>query len=1567
MKTESKKKVEDYDKKIRETNIKKNKKKTTNNLTIHTSSNLNNIGDNNKMTTNKFTTNTMNSNKGEMKTENSLAKRMNYQVPPPQRKAKTEEVETNNEDEENNQIQTEKLKEECVTKLLNNAQKMCIEKAKIDIQNEQKGKEYQMLEKRVKTLEQNGEQVGDLEEGSEEEEEENEHHEEGEEENIETNEHNEEEQENNNIENQPETEENIPKDTEKNDTSIVDNKSKKTSKNTSKVSYYNTSKQSYSVDNKKKVLKQPVDSLSFMNEINAKREIRNEIQDSFRRSASSINRTTPNKQTSTKAVKVDRCTQFIYDNEGNYQYTTKHPLPEEIKKRGYEHKQRQRQRRLEEEQKREEEKKQKAIKKYINLTQLNEKTAVIRQNTASRHRTGKNYVPNEYCNSHSSHRRSSSESTVINAEDLVKNMQETNQIIRSGSSGLSYTHQNETEQMGKEEYDKFLSEEEEEAKNGKIDISVINKDSFHRSIKKVSSHSKEDNSSGLLDEKIASKVQNTLKKAAELQASENLKIMLGQSLNKSTNKDKEENKSILEKSASVHSVHSRISESRYEEKEHDEEEMIPHDENIQTEPIETNENQQQPSIQVPSTIQQSNLVSINQENKKDNSISDDIIVQDNKSEKEMSQKEEEHEEEEIEVEEEHSEITDYENKFEMFSHMIEEIQMKRFYSYYITLRDYIYTKARYTEGIRQMVSVIKFYPFSQMMNNYNYEQYNTVFKAMTAPFMRNAFADFINGLAEKAKLFEFCNILTRLIKFQLLKNLSFYNECKDIMALTQLVNIYEEKQTEQVEECFNKLRQYANEPSIESVKPLSHPEMEIYPKSQNESFLSNKENDLSNNTNSIDSFRMVNQTDIGKPKVSLKQLLNERPGKAIFRKLNKDFVKRKLSSSKTISKQGSFNSPFDQDISADKDRINIEWEDSMQNKSSNSNREALKFDKQLTPTNKKDLRFDEKIKEEDSSSKTNKSKSEDEIIDVKIERTSDDKKKNDSIDDKYDEDFDNIDEELDDEHNNDELVKQIQNEANNANSNEKVSLRSRNNSAQKDSDLNENEIKEDPIIMESPKENKESIPSGRSDEIIITDKNESDSKIFMLSDTQSQVTDLNSKANEPESTQEIQPPTSFIKNSTSMSTSTKLGNNRYGEEPEQVEKKPLIEKEEVQIKEEIPPKEEVKQILPISQKSMEELAEEISNELIQSLLNSEIKKEDISLIHKKNNKSTLDNSGLQISQQSNSASNNSPRGSLINKDSMYSDGTNSSFSNNDLNNSIFMRTVGEIRKEVTLNLYNEKIAPKFIETITKEIDNNFPKIVDNLSHPYKFDGEDVMNKIMLNDKEFLNKVKGRFTNQNSINNNNFVSTTIVDKFKPVAKDLRNSDNVASDGYYDNILNECLVDATNEIISKERLYGNVGEPLPWSDRTREVGFKYQNNEVSKKKMEMKVSQKLNELLKFKMGLIYQNHDYLDSEQLNQDRETKFIKSIKEELEDDEENWKVFETEETLIKLILSKIIMGQLLNEVVEILEHVQLSRRDPSKYQSKSIYACEDIPRLSIQNTTENITNTNEDNDNINQ
>ena len=51
---------------------------------------------------------------------------------------------------------------------------------------------------------------------------------------------------------------------------------------------------------------------------------------------------------------------------------------------------------------------------------------------------------------------------------------------------------------------------------------------------------------------------------------------------------------------------------------------------------------------------------------------------------------------------------------------------------------------------------------------------------------------------------------------------------------------------------------------------------------------------------------------------------------------------------------------------------------------------------------------------------------------------------------------------------------------------------------------------------------------------------------------------------------------------------------------------------------------------------------------------------------------------------------------------------------------------------------------------------------------------------------------------------------------------------------------------------------------------------------------------------------------------------------------------------------TKIIMNQLLNEVVEILEHVQFSRKRPEKYNFKSIFSCENIPLLSFQNELAN-------------
>ena len=225
---------------------------------------------------------------------------------------------------------------------------------------------------------------------------------------------------------------------------------------------------------------------------------------------------------------------------------------------------------------------------------------------------------------------------------------------------------------------------------------------------------------------------------------------------------------------------------------------------------------------------------------------------------------------------------------------------------------------------------------------------------------------------------------------------------------------------------------------------------------------------------------------------------------------------------------------------------------------------------------------------------------------------------------------------------------------------------------------------------------------------------------------------------------------------------------------------------------------------------------------------------------------------------------------------------------------------------------------------------------------------------MLNDRQFLNTLHGRFINQTSISNS-FLPSSLLSQFSQISLQIRNAHNFPSDGYYDDILNECLLDAVNEVISTERHYSNCGAPLPWSLRTR-LNFTYTNDEASKRKLQSKVNHKLTHFLSLKLG-----DDAIDTEQLSQGREKKFITSIKEELDD--EDWKVFETEETLIQLIMSKIIMGQLFTEVVEILEHIRLSRKEPHRYQNKSIYACEDIPHLTIQSTT----NTNEENDSINQ
>lgn len=86
--------------------------------------------------------------------------------------------------------------------------------------------------------------------------------------------------------------------------------------------------------------------------------------------------------------------------------------------------------------------------------------------------------------------------------------------------------------------------------------------------------------------------------------------------------------------------------------------------------------------------------------------------------------------------------------------------------------------------------------------------------------------------------------------------------------------------------------------------------------------------------------------------------------------------------------------------------------------------------------------------------------------------------------------------------------------------------------------------------------------------------------------------------------------------------------------------------------------------------------------------------------------------------------------------------------------------------------------------------------------PYQSNPKEVIVAMSLRDR---NRLKQSYKYlEKPENAKNFVKKkTILENFENVNKSIREDDNIISDNYYDNILNECLVDAANEILEKER--------------------------------------------------------------------------------------------------------------------------------------------------------------------
>ena len=365
----------------------------------------------------------------------------------------------------------------------------------------------------------------------------------------------------------------------------------------------------------------------------------------------------------------------------------------------------------------------------------------------------------------------------------------------------------------------------------------------------------------------------------------------------------------------------------------------------------------------------------------------------------------------------------------------------------------------------------------------------------------------------------------------------------------------------------------------------------------------------------------------------------------------------------------------------------------------------------------------------------------------------------------------------------------------------------------------------------------------------------------------------------------------------------------------------------------------------------EELSEKLTNEIINNILFSEIKELNLKIIPNKSVNNQIFNSVLSQSVLSNSESNNlenSLKKELISSVNSLEDSLSSSLGDSIIstytNFSIFNKTIKDKKRENSLNFYIKSVAPRLIKLIRKEIFENYNRIYNNISKPIINNSSEVMVNLYNLKDEYLFKQNKKFPDNIEKISDIINKDKILKKFEPINKKLRIKDNLINDNYYDNFLNECIIEAVIDIIEGERLYGKNGEPLKWSQRLREISLKYDKN--NPKKLADFVTKKLIDILGKKIGILSENYDNLNADQINEERKKRLIKLVKTDLEESDNLSENLELIETKLKIKVADIILDRVIYETVEILEHIKYKIERPDLYQYKSIYACTKLPQL---------------------
>ena len=1093
-----------------------------------------------------------------------------------------------------------------------------------------------------------------------------------------------------------------------------------------------------------------------------------------------------------------------------------------------------------------------------------------------------------------------------------------------------------------DEESKIENEEEIELENNNINISKDQLNKITDKSKASKTPSSASSNNYLLNisnfENIKKKIDNTLKRVNKVFSKENLKKLKetsnsnsnSKSINEEyeTSKNLNSNSNIMNKSKEIEKNETTSSKKKSEKKN-----KALHDNNIKDLKVKTHE------LNIDTTNVNNKLTNseVNTKEKNFPSLSHTYSTNSNPNKK-------------VEIEIEPRAVL---NLVEIIKFIIQRKVFVTLYESYINHSIF----QQYNMAFSYFVAICKHYPYRKIEEYANYRTYNFAFRQLFRPFIRKALKYFMNNLYMKKKVEYLVLMLTKLFKFKAFEKIylcnPFYEDDNQRAFKIIIMKILSTLIKPHLKQAFVNFRNVAKE--LEKIDKKNDKANKKNLELKNDINIKKEvhkkldKNFLDEHSYSLEEKSSPNKkADVSMKMYTFMYCSSSEESSLKFESNSEDNDRLHQLREKLRSSYGDPDDFFGfnndgirlQDNSLElenyftrKKRINLSSSDSS-NRKSNSN----------TNSNRKNI-YKKNLKDEGN----NTDKYEDK---EKKEKEKEKEKKNSPLEEKKR----NIKIDIDD-------IQMIKPENKRKHSNSENDI-----SAENDNNMNidweyniSNDIKKKEKKEEDKKENKESKKSddeyGTFEDISLEEGEKDNSKINKKEDKKEEQKKekenfLISNDNKQDKSRNFKQDTKIKKNSNEIKENNKI---------EQIK-----DSEKIEENDNIKPKKQKHNLKDIinSIKDINKLSDELTNEIIKDILLKEIESSKKKLLPSKKFKfdkfdkmnttnklsNSLTNSFGSFSEMRSSSSNLSKEFGL-NQIFFHEDllTLNDSLMSNYSAFSVFNKTIKDKKKEHSLKLYLNKIAPKLIKIVYKEIIDKYPLIYKNISQPLKNNSDKFMISLALKNHEMLKDNFKSLVKEQSIEN-------IIDKqkilkdFSIINKKIRNKDNLVSDDFYDNMLNDCIIDTAIELIYKERLYGNNGNPLKWSSRTYELSYKYDID--APKKFAHNICKNIVKILYYQIGLINDNYDYMSIDQINAEKEKRLLYVIKKDLNDNEYQWNNLELEETQLKIEGTEAILDQLYNEVIEILEHIQYSRIRPELYQNKSIYACEEIPKLSFQQTT---------------